>query len=249
MFKQIEATVRAFGILPTEKRPNFAGTITDVDHAQPDELSQIYYSYQGGRTVCKWDHYLPIYSKILAPYKTRPAIRFLEIGVSEGGSLELWRSYFGLEATIFGIDIEPACARFNDRIAQVRIGSQDDPKFLASVVEEMGGVDIVLDDGSHVVRHQRASFETLFPLLSSDGLYIVEDLHTAYWRSWEGGLRRRGTFIEFAKSLVDDVNGWYHSGFAGPKYEVGCAHFYDAIVAIEKQPIRRPFVVDMTGGS
>ena len=28
-----------------------------------------------------------------------------------------------------------------------------------------------------------ASFDTLFPLLAEDGLYVAEDLHTAYWRN------------------------------------------------------------------
>ncbi len=237
---------RAINILrPSESHPIFVGTMAEVDRNRPDELSRLYYNYQGSRMVCKYDHYLPIYSRIFALYRDRPSLRFLEIGVSEGGSLELWRSYFGPSATIFGVDIRPYCARFDDDKAQVRIGSQDDPAFLASVVDEMGGVDIVLDDGSHVGRHQWASFEALFPRLSDDGLYVVEDTHTAYWRTWEGGLRKPGTFIEVAKTLADDVNGWYHSGFAGPQYPVGGVHFYNSIVVIEKQPVRKPFIVDM----
>jgi len=52
----------------------------------------------------------------------------LEIGVSFGGSLEMWREYFGPEATIFGIDIDPECANRFARPNQVRIGSQDDPR-------------------------------------------------------------------------------------------------------------------------
>jgi hypothetical protein len=231
-------------IHPEEKRPNFAGTLGDIDRKRSDSLSDIYYGYKGPRLICKWDHYLPIYSKLLAPYRNRP-LRFLEIGVSQGGSLELWRTYFGSQAIIFGIDIDPTCARFSDEVAQVRIGSQDDPQFLASVTDEMGGIDVVLDDGSHIGSHQIDAFNALFPRLNDDGLYLVEDLHTAYWRSWKGGLRRRGTFIEFAKALADDMNGWYHSGYSGPKHAVGGVHFYDAIVAIEKQPLRRPIVVDM----
>ncbi len=83
----------------------------------------------------------------------------LEIGVSKGGSLALWRKALGDRATIFGIDIDPKCAEFDGKFAKVRIGSQADASFLKSVVDEMGGVDLVLDDGSHVASHQRASFE------------------------------------------------------------------------------------------
>jgi hypothetical protein len=127
-------------------------------------------------------------------------VRFLEIGVSKGGSLDMWRSYFGPEAVIYGIDIDEACAQFDGRSAQVRIGSQDDPAFLASVVAEMGGVDVVLDDGSHDSRHIRASLDVLFPLLSEGGVYMMEDLHAAYWVSHSGGYRRPSSIMETVKT-------------------------------------------------
>ena len=83
---------------------------------------------------------------------------------------------------------------------------------MRSVVTEMGGLDIVLDDGSHRVSHQRASFEVLFPLLSQNALYVVEDMHTNYWRgACEGGWRRRSTFLEQMKDLIDDLHGWWHT--------------------------------------
>ena len=89
------------------------------------------------------------------------------------------RKYFGNSATIFGIDIDLGCLKFNGVDGEVRSGSQSDPAFLRSVVAEMGGVDIVLGDGSHVQSDIRDSFHTLYPLLNEDGLYMLEDLHTA----------------------------------------------------------------------
>ena len=89
-----------------------------------------------------------------------------------------------MRRVIFGIDVDPKCAAF-DGTAVVRIGSQDDPKFLRDVAAEMKGIDVVLDDGSHVGRHQRASFDVLFPLLSDGGIYIIEDVCTSYWPHWE----------------------------------------------------------------
>ena len=116
-----------------------------------------------GTVVHKWHHYLPIYEKYFSPYRD-VAPKFLEIGVSKGGSLALWRKYFGSKATIFGIDRDLACQALDGESGQVRIGSQDDPDFLKNVVSEMGGVDIILDDGSHISKHIRASLEILFPL-------------------------------------------------------------------------------------
>ncbi|MGH6912055.1 MAG: class I SAM-dependent methyltransferase, partial [Phenylobacterium sp.] len=166
----------------------------------------------------------------------------LEIGVSQGGSLGMWRSYFGPEATIFGVDVDPACAERFDPPNQVRIGSQDDPAFLRSVVSEMGGLDIVLDDGSHVAPHQETSFRTLFPLLATGGLYIIEDTHTAYWPTYDGGYRRRGTAIELAKVLIDDMHAFYHGRpeVLASRSEVGAVLIFDSIIVIEKVDRPRP---------
>lgn len=153
-------------------------------------------------------HYLPIYQRIFGPFVGRP-LRFLEIGVLAGGSMHMWREFFGQTATIFGIDINPECAGYGGTAGQVRIGSQADPEFLRTVVTEMGGVDIVLDDGSHVASHQRASFDALFPLLADGGLYVIEDLHSSCWPDYEGGLKRAGTGIEFLKDLVDQMHRHY----------------------------------------
>ena len=107
--------------------------------------------------------------------------------------------YLGPEATIHGVDIDPTCAKLSSDDLPVHIGSQADPGFLQAVVERMGGVDVVLDDGSHVAKHQRASFDVLFPLLPAGGLYVIEDTHTAYWARHGGGYRRPGTAIQMSK--------------------------------------------------
>ncbi|MFN3511943.1 MAG: class I SAM-dependent methyltransferase [Phenylobacterium sp.] len=207
--------------------------------SHPGPFEQLFYAHKG-RPADKWTHYLPFYDRMLAPYRGLP-VRLLEIGVCEGGSLELWRKYFGPEAVIFGIDIDPECAERADAPNQVRIGSQADKAFLREVVREMGGLEIVLDDGSHVATHQRLSFEALWPLLNPGGLYVIEDLHTAYMPKWEGGLRRPGSAIELVKQLIDDMHAWYHTEderWAG-RDEIGSILIADSIVALRKVQ-RRP---------
>ena len=204
------------------------------------ELEKIFYSHTG-RLIHKWTPFFEAYEKHLQD-RRGTAVRMLEIGVSHGGSLEMWRTYLGNKATIFGIDIDPACATRVDAPNQVRIGSQDDPDFLKRVVAEMGGVDIILDDGSHFGRHQLKSFEVLFPLLSEGGTYLIEDLQTSYWPSHEGGYRRRGTAVELVKDMLDDLHGWYHTRDNGTpaKNEIASIHMYDSIVAIEKRAKSKP---------
>ena len=151
---------------------------------------------------------------------------------------------------ITGIDIDPSCAVYVDFPNQVHIGSQDDPVFPRNVVTKMSGIDIVLDDGSHIGRHQIATFETLFPLLPDGGLYLIEDLHTSYWFGlWEGGFRRRGTAIEYVRNLIDDMRGWYHDRSLGTlaKNQVRSIHMYDSIAVIEKRTRSRPRRISVGG--
>jgi len=212
-----------------------------LEKVAESDLAKLFYSHNG-RIINKWLHYLEIYDKEFAIYRNT-SLSFLEIGVSQGGSLELWRKYFGENATIFGIDIDPACAQRFDPPNQVRIGSQEDEAFLIRVLDEIGDPDIVLDDGSHVSRHQMTSFRILFPRLKVGGLYIIEDLHTAYWpESFEGGYRRRGTGIELAKTLVDDMHGWFHNSGQrlAPQTQIASIRFYNSIVVIEKGDISMP---------
>lgn len=208
------------------------------------DLARIFF-HNEGRVIHKWLHYFQVYERYFARYRGSD-FKMLEIGVSKGGSLAMWRSYFGPNATIYGIDVNPACAGHVDAPNQVRIGSQDDPDFLRRVVEEMGGVDVVLDDGSHVARHQQVSFETLFPLLAEGGLYAIEDLHTAYWPGFGGGYGRRGSAIELLKRSIDDIHHWYHRHppVAGGA-QVGAVHFHDSIAIVEKQKARPPIHAQM----
>lgn len=195
-----------------------------------------------GAMVHKWHHYIPIYDRYFARFRGTP-VRFLEIGVSQGGSMRMWRQYFGPDATIFGIDIDPDCARFDGEAGQVRIGSQDDAGFLAGVVEEMGGIDLVLDDGSHMMGHVNRSLDILFPLLSPNGIYMIEDLQTAYWPHYGGGRRARGNFFRGLGQVFDDMHRWYHGGGVGRSGvgdAVSAVHVHDSIAVLEKGPVFRP---------
>lgn len=208
---------------------------------EPSDLAAIFLGNED-RLIHKWLHYFPIYERYLSAYR-ETGVRMMEIGVFRGGSLGMWRRYFGPQAVLTGVDINPDCAAYVDPPNRVAIGSQDDPAFLRRTVAEMGGLDIVLDDGSHIARHQRASFDILFPLLAEGGLYIIEDVHTAYWTGeFEGGYGRPGTAVELGKGLVDDLHHWYHQcGLTSAHGEhVGAVHFHDSIVVIEKRRSAAP---------
>jgi hypothetical protein len=169
------------------------------------ELKDIFGTIPGAH---KWLHYFPIYQAVFGPFRSRP-INLLEIGVYKGGSLQLWRKYFHPQANIVGVDIDRTCERFDDPANRihVRIGSQDDAKFLSKIVSEFGPFDVIIDDGSHKTTHIIASFNALFDRgLKNGGAYLVEDLHSNYWLSHRTG---SVSFIDVGKTLIDLLHNHY----------------------------------------
>lgn len=106
----------------------------------------------------------------------------LEIGVSRGGSLRMWKEYFS-KAQIYGIDIRPQCRQCEEERIRVFIGDQGDKEFLEKVAREIGPLHIIIDDGGHRDDLQIISFETLFLRLVSGGAYVIEDLYSTSGRS------------------------------------------------------------------
>lgn len=140
-----------------------------------------------GRQVDKWRHYFDIYEKHFARFRgTAP--RVLEIGVDHGGSLQLWKRYFGHRALIVGADIDPRCKAYEEAGVQVEIGDQADAGFWLELWDHYTGFDIVIDDGSHQTEHQLKSFASLWPHTRS--VYLIEDCHRVYPPvNSEGGIK------------------------------------------------------------
>lgn len=151
----------------------------------------------------KLENYFPAFDFHFEKIQGQP-LKLLEIGVQNGGSLFTWRQYFP-QATITGIDIDPACSQFEEENIRVFIGDQADVGFLESVNRAAGPYDIIIDDGGHTMNQQITSFKTLFPLLKDGGIYVIEDLHTSYWPAFFDG---NGNTVKMLKGLVDKLHWW-----------------------------------------
>lgn len=201
-------------------------------------MSELWHSFltNRARVTHKWTHYFPIYERHFSRFKDSSCV-VVEIGCGRGGSLQMWKRYFGPHASIVGIDIDPACKQFEEDQIQVFVGDQASTAFLGDVLAAVGQPDVVIDDGSHVMSHIGASFQFLYPKLAKNGVYLVEDLHTAYWEEFEGGYLRAGSFIENSKSMVDSLNAYHSRGavaadeFARTTMSI---HFYDSVVVFER---------------
>lgn len=201
----------------------------------------------------KWGkhYYTPHYQKHFHSFRDNK-IKLLEIGVGGnksptygGASLRMWKDYFR-KANIFGIDIYDKSALEENRI-KIFKGSQADEDFLKKVAGEIGGLDIVIDDGSHINDHIITSFKTLFPYLKNGGIYVVEDVQTSYWEFFGGSSENfdyKGTAMNFFKDLTDGINHkeFIREGYT-PSYfdkNITSIHFYHSLIIINKGTNNEP---------
>ncbi|WP_152278861.1 class I SAM-dependent methyltransferase [Methylorubrum populi] len=145
------------------------------------------------------------YERHLARYVNTP-MTLLQLGIREGGALQMWKKWLGPNARIVGIDGDPGCARHADEQIIVRTGNGSEAKFLREVVAELGSIDVVIDDGSHQMIDMIASFDFLYERISPNGVYLIQAAHTAYLPSYGGGLNESGTIIQRFKDLLDELH-------------------------------------------
>jgi hypothetical protein len=223
-------------------------------------LARLFFQHEGHLSD-KWEQYLSIYEAELSRFvASAKPVRLLEIGVQNGGSLEIWSKYLPPHSTVIGLDIDPAVQnlRFEGNIRAFVADVNDSER-----VEHLIGADlfdIIIDDGSHTSSDIIAAFKSLFPRLGPGGKYIVEDLHASYWRSHGGGLRLRSSSMEYLKDIVDALNADHFmpedSVSASERLElevlgrqIGRIAFYDSVAVIEKLVAekKRPYRHLITG--
>ena len=182
-------------------------------------LREIYRQHKG-KLSDKWASYLREYHRLFSPFRHKP-VCLLEIGVQNGGSLEIWGSYFPNAKLILGCDINPACAKFiyaSENIVVV-VGDINIDQTEKKICRYSSTFDIIIDDGSHTSSHIIKSFARYFPRLRHGGLYVIEDLHCSYWRDYEGGLHYPFSSMEFLKTLADIIN-FEHWGFRSDRHDL-----------------------------
>lgn len=208
-------------------------------------------------------NYTKLYASYFEQLREKP-LKILEIGAANGYSLKMWKQYFS-KASILSIDIEDCKELIEDRIS-IEQGDQGDTAFLGRINEKYGPFDIIIDDGSHINVHMKASFDYLFPLLKADGIYVIEDMHMCYW---DDKVHNAGkpVFIDRIKELVDSVNSSGKSGTANHALDdtdsyhlnnktvltwwedaIEFMHLYRSIAFIKKYPANKEgstYILDM----
>jgi len=209
-----------------------------VPQAAPsvDELRAFFDARMSGPGIWKWLHYFDIYERYFGRLRHRP-IHVLEIGIYSGGSLDMWRHYFGPHAKIYGVDIEPACRVYEKEGTRIFIGDQADRSFWRRFREEVPELDIVIDDGGHRPDQQATTLEELLPHLRPGGVYLCEDIHGAF-----------NLFACYAQGLVHKLNDFAPTmpGLNDPgmppllsavtpfQAAIGALHFHPYVLVIER---------------
>jgi hypothetical protein len=205
---------------------------------------EAYFLNNPGRMIHKWLPYFEVYERHLSRFRGSE-VNLVEIGVYQGGSLQMWKHYFGERAHIWGVDVNPAVKEFEEDRIKILIGDQADREFLRALAREVPRIDILIDDGGHTMVQQRTTMEELFAKVDANGVYICEDLHTSYWREFGGGYLDPRSFIEYSKNYIDRLNAWHSpdlkilnvSDFTRTARSM---HYYDSMLVIEKRPMEEP---------
>lgn len=210
-------------------------------------IRDIYFNLEKFST--KWDPYLDAYEKHFSKFVgTEPTM--LEIGVADGGSIELWLKYFG-KSTIYGIDADPKWLEHKytqEGKVQLDFGDQGDPNFWDMYLKDKPLFDIILDDGGHEMGQQVVTMLKAFPHLKDGGVFMVEDTHTSYWKEWGGGFRSPSSYIEFTKNLVDLLHSQHLKEITPPPElhkifsSISSITYYNSMVVFEKN-VHKPFTV------
>lgn len=187
----------------------------------------------------KWLPYFDVYETFFSKWRGRSPV-FMEVGIQGGGSMQMWQQYFGKGAEIYGVDIDPAAAELPLDDIKVIIGDQERMSFWNTFLYAIKQIDLFLDDGGHTMNQQINTLLSVWPKISHGGIYMCEDLHTSYWTSHGGGLKKPATMIEACKDIVDLMHAEHIESVELPMnlYEifkdVGSVHFYNSIVVLTK---------------
>lgn len=202
-----------------------------------------------GKLVNKWTHYFEVYDRHFAKYRGKECF-ILEVGVSHGGSLQMWRKFLGPKARIIGLDNNPNCKSLEEPGLEIIIGSQSDRNFLRQLKKDLPKFDILIDDGGHYMDQQIITYEELFDHVKDDGTYLCEDLHTSYWEKYGGGYKHEDSYIEYTKQFIDQINA-FHSRtrdvYAPDTFTktVNSIHYYDSMIVIEKRKRQKSEMMKM----
>jgi SAM-dependent methyltransferase len=235
---KLPAVVRGFLFGEGLEACHETGTSAGLPHEESsarssNPLERYFDSHTVGAGIWKWKHYFEVYHRHLAKFIGQE-VGVLEIGVYSGGSLEMWRKYFGPRCRIYGVDIQDKCKSYEDEAVKIFIGDQADRNFWNRFKEEVPALDIIIDDGGHKTHQQIVTLEELLGHLRPGGVYICEDVYEVF-----------NPFHDYVSGLTHHLNAWQMKAGVGRPHEgiranpfqraVHSMHLYPFMIVIERR--------------
>lgn len=200
-------------------------------------LEAYFENHKEGPGIWKWRHYFDIYHRHLQKFIGKE-VNIVEVGIYSGGSLGMWREYFGSQCHIYGIDIEPACKCYENESTTVLIGDQEDREFWRKTLKSMPPIDILIDDGGHMPNQQKVTLEETLPYIKPGGVYICEDIHGD-----------DNSFSSYASGHISHLNKFDFVNLSNYQRAVHSMHFYPFVTVIEKYENRPTKLVSLKRGT
>lgn len=197
--------------------------------AAPNPLWEYFEAHREGPGIWKWRHYFDIYHRHFSKF-IGTDVHIVEVGVYSGGSMQMWRDYFGPRCKIFGVDIEPACKAYEAEDVRIFIGDQEDRGFWRRFRQEVPRVDIVIDDGGHHPEQQTVTLEEMLPHVQPGGVFLCEDIAPPdngfgwFMHGMTGQLNRMDRIPGGTKVLAAPLQQW-----------IGSVSCYPYLTVIEKR--------------
>ena len=183
----------------------------------------------------KWDNYFNIYSNILKKFVKKKII-FVEVGVGNGGSLFMWKKFFGKKARIIGIELNPEAKKLEKSGFEIFIGDQANPNFWKNFYKQVGKIDILLDDGGHKNIQQITTFMESIRYINNGGKIIVEDTHTSFMKKKGFKNPSKYSFINFCFHLIENMhrrNPMLEKNLNYYSKKIKQINFHDSIVEVD----------------
>lgn len=179
----------------------------------------------------KLTNYFPVYEQLLKPYRDLELPVIVEFGVLSGGSLHMWRNYFGSKARVIGVDLNPGAQRHREEGFEIFLADQENLDEVARVFQEIGPVDIVIDDGAHTNPACVNTIWAAMPHIKPGGIHIVEDLHTSF--DWTFGNPSETSSFAMGMALAENFSRAYPEQNVDPDVTSALNPFRERVRSVE----------------